>query len=92
MNEIKIEMNAAEALTALGVISDKALEHSRIAAFATGDEREILDLSSRMLTRVATAITDALYPTCAAWYSEGPRCDRPAEIGGYCAPHARATA
>jgi hypothetical protein len=68
MKDITIEMTVAEALTALGPIQDRALESSRLAANATGDEREILDLSSKMLNRVATRIVDALYPNCGATY------------------------
>ena len=89
MKDITIEMNVAEAQIALGVISDRALESSRLAAGASGEEREIMDLSSRMLNRIATAIVDALYPTCQARYSEAGLCGEPAVIAGYCEPHAR---
>ena len=57
-----IDFDVSEALLALGAIQDKALESSRIAAISTGDEHEIADLSAKLLQRVATRITDALYP------------------------------
>ena len=62
MKEITISMSPAEALTALGAIQDKALDASRLAAFSTGDEKEIADLSAKFLQRVATSIVDELYP------------------------------
>src|SRR6185436_20946489 len=57
-----IDFDVSEALLALGAIQDKALESSRIAAISTGDEHEIADLSAKLLQRVATRLTDALYP------------------------------
>lgn len=57
-----IEMDVAEAQLALGVISDRVLESSRLAAISEGEEHEIFDLTSKLLGKVATRITDALYP------------------------------
>jgi hypothetical protein len=62
MPRLSIELEVHEALTALGAIQDKALEASRLAAISSGDEHEIADLSSKLLSRVATRIVDALYP------------------------------
>lgn len=62
MSKITLDLEVAEALLALGPIQDKALEASRLAAISTGDEHEIADLTFQILNRVATQITDALYP------------------------------
>jgi len=57
-----IDFDVAEALLALGAIQDKALDASRLAAISTGDEHEIADMTGKILQRVATRLTDALYP------------------------------
>jgi len=62
MKDILIPLDPAEALIALGAIQDKQLDASRLAAISTGDEHEIADLSAKILGRVASRITDALYP------------------------------
>lgn len=62
MKDILIRFDAAEALTALGAIQDKALDASRLAAISSGDEHEIADLSAKILRRLATRLTDAIYP------------------------------
>lgn len=62
MNDLTIRLTVAEALIALGPIQDKALDASRLAAISTGEEHEIADLSSKILSRVAGLIVDALYP------------------------------
>src|SRR6185436_18409668 len=71
-----IDFDVSEALLALGAIQDKALESSRIAAISTGDEHEIADLSAKLLQRVATRITDALYPVPVALdeHGDGSEC------------------
>ena len=62
MPRLSIELEVAEALTALGAIQDKALEASRLAAISSGDEHEIAVMSARLLGRAASRITSALYP------------------------------
>ena len=61
-NDITISLTVLEALAILDPIQDKALTASKLAATSTGDVHEIADLSSKMLSRVATQIVDALYP------------------------------
>lgn len=61
VKDILIRFDAAEALIALGAIQDKALDASRLAAISTGDEHEIADLSWKILQRLATRLTDAIY-------------------------------
>ena len=61
---ITIELDTHEAIIVLGRISDAALTASRLAAISTGDEHEIADLTSKILARVQTRLTDAIYPTC----------------------------
>lgn len=59
---ITMNMEVSEALIVLGALQDKQLAASRLAAIAEGEEREIADLASKILGRVATQIVDALYP------------------------------
>lgn len=86
--KITLELEVHEAIVALGPIQDKALEASRLAATSTGDEHEIADLSSRILSRVATQITDALYPDTCRWM-DNEDCPNPIERDGFCARHNR---
>lgn len=88
MAKISIELDVHEAILALGPIQDRALESSRLAAIATGDEREIADLSAQILNRVATRITDALYPDQCRWM-DNEECLNPIERDGLCARHNR---
>jgi predicted nucleotidyltransferase len=62
MADINLSLTTAEALAILDPIQDKALTASKLAATSEGDVHEIADLSALMLQRVATQLTDALYP------------------------------
>jgi hypothetical protein len=59
---MNIELETHEAIIVLGRITDAALVASQKAARSRGDEREMLDVTSKVLQRVATRIVDALYP------------------------------
>lgn len=62
MMKITLELDVAEALTALGPIQDRMMEAHLLAANATGEEHEIAALSAKLLGRVHGKLTDALYP------------------------------
>ena len=88
--KITLELEVGEALIALGPIQDRALEASRLAAISTGDEHEMADMTSRLLNRVATRITDALYPTCLYMHEDEPcGAEYAGHVGGhpYCRFH-----
>ena len=64
MNKITLELETHEAIIVLGRITDAALSASELAAKSSGEEHEILDLNARVLSRVQTRLTDAIYPVC----------------------------
>lgn len=85
--KIWIPLEVSEALLVQGAVADRALEASKLAAESDGDVHEIADVTSRILGRVATRITDALYPTC-GWGDDEP-CENSVEADGLCGRHLR---
>ncbi len=90
--KLTIELEVVEAQMILDPITDRQLSASRLAATATDPElREVHDLTAKILGRVATRITDAIYPGCAYVPGDDEACgkDYAGMFSGhaYCAFH-----
>lgn len=81
MGKIIIELEVHEAIVTLAPITDRALELSKLAATS-----ENADLTAQILHRVATRLTDALYPDTCRWLDDEP-CERPIASEGWCTLH-----
>jgi len=81
-----ISFEVHEAQLALGAITDKQLEASRLAATSEGEVHEIADMTAHILARVATRLADALYPDLCRWLDDEP-CERPTASQGLCSVH-----
>ena len=92
MHTITLELDLPEAHIVLGRITDAALDASLAAAKSKGDERELLDVTSKVLARVQTRLTDLVFPTCSVEDGYGWRCPDPVDINGMCNYHDRMTA
>lgn len=89
MSKITIDLEVAEALTALTPLQAAMLSAMKSAAETTGEEHEIAQLTARFLNRTIDKISQALYPEC-QWLDNEP-CPLPVrgQAGGldYCGMH-----